>query len=272
MNRETSAATVAKSDRSLSSRISEMELQLRELRVRFTDDHPDVKATVAAIEGLTAQLNASNNEGPGKQDNDVMIENPVYQELSVLLGETEAELAVLNARVEEYENRLENLQSQAATIPLIEAEYSALVRDYDVLSETYQQLVQRRESALISGDADRSGETVQFRVIEPPTIPLNPAGPNRPIFLLAVLGAGLAAGVGLAVLLAEIKGSIYSKEKLIEIFPAPVLGEVSMTWNLDQLSRKRRDIIGIIATAIAILASISALLYHQVFIVGLPIG
>ncbi len=268
VNKETNAANVAKMDRSGANRLADLETQLREYRLRFTDDHPDVIATLAAIEGLETQLKQNNAQNA----DDVMIENPVYQELSVLHGETKAELAVLNARVEEYRKRITDLNQQVEKIPQIEAEYTALVRDYNVISETYLQLVQRRESATISEEAERSGDTVQFRVIEPPTVPKAPVGPNRPLFLMAVLALGVGAGIGIAVLLAEIKGAIYSKTKLLETFSTPVLGEVSMTWNAAQIKSKRRDIFGLIGAVAAILTAFTTLMLYQFLVVGLPLG
>ncbi|MBV1960484.1 MAG: hypothetical protein KUG52_00725 [Immundisolibacteraceae bacterium] len=270
VNKEISAATAAQTDRSLSTRISALELQLAELRVHFTDDHPDVASILASIKGLNTQ--AEENASTKTNSEGVMIENPVYQETSILLGQTRAELAVLTARVEEYQARVDQLQSKVEIIPQIEAEYTALIRDYNIISKTYQELVQRKESALISEDAERSGDTVQFRVIEPPKIPLTPIGPNRPIFLTAVLAIGAMAGIGLAMLMAEIKGAIYSKNKLVDIFSAPVLGEVSMTWNSDQLLSKKRDIFGLAAALLLITAIFLILIYYQINIVGLPLG
>jgi len=268
VNKETNAANVAKMDRSAATRIADLESQLREYRIRFTDDHPDVIATLATIEGLEAQLKQDNTQNT----DDVMIENPVYQELSVIHGETKAELAVLNARVEEYQKRVSDLSLQVEKIPQIEAEYTALVRDYNVISDTYLQLVKRKESATISEEAERSGDTVQFRVIEPPNVPKAPVGPNRPLLLLAVLALGAGAGIGIAVLMAEIKGAVYSKTLLTETFSAPVLGEVSMTWNAAQLKSKRRDIYGLIGAITVILIVFTSLMIYQVKIVGLPIG
>ena len=272
VNKETLAATTARTDRNLSSKITEMDLQLRELKVRYTDDHPDVVAVLASIDGLRAQIAKNKSENNLNSTDEVFIENPVYQELTVLLASTQAELAVLNARVGEYQHRMTNLQSQLKTIPEIEAKYTALIRDYTTLSDTYQQLVKRKESALISEDAERSGDTVQFRVIEPPKTPLAPIGPHRPIFLLAVLGIGLGAGIGFAVLMAEIKGAIYSKQRLIDTFSAPILGVVSMTWSLEQLTKKRRDIFGLIGCLFTIAAVFIFLLVYQIMVIGLPLG
>lgn len=270
VNRETKAATAARDDRSVAARIEELQYLLRNYRVSYTDDHPDVIATLAAIEGLESQVD--NDITPrAKQSSHATIENPVYQGLSVLLGETKAELAASNARVEEYQRRLAELQPQIETIPQIETEYMALIRDYNVISGTYQQLIQRNESAMIAEDAQRTGDTVQFRIIDPPTIPLTPIGPHRPILLSGILLLGIGAGVGIAVLMAEIKGAIYTKNRLIDTFSAPVLGEVSMTWSSAQLKTKKRDIFGVIGCVAAIIIVFTALIYYQLQIVGLPL-
>ena len=79
-------------------------------------------------------------------------------------------------------------------MPEVEAELSRLDRDYEVNKRQYDTLLERLESAKISEQAEQSSENVKFRVIEPPTVPLKPSGPNRILLnsmvLLLALGSG----------------------------------------------------------------------------------
>ena len=83
-----------------------------------------------------------------------------------------------NARVNEYTARFNAQKAAANSIPQVEADYTQLVRDYDVNKKNYEQLLARRESAHPSGEMDASANVVDFRVIDPPRVPVAPLHPT----------------------------------------------------------------------------------------------
>ena len=99
-------------------------------------------------------------------------------------------------RVAEYNERYTELQAAANALPQIEAEYTQLTRDYEVIKTRYDKLLERRESAQISGDMEASDVVMGFRVIDPPQVPLAPSAPNRPLLMSLVLLAALGGGFG----------------------------------------------------------------------------
>ena len=72
-------------------------------------------------------------------------------------------------------------------------------------------------------------ENVQFRVIEPPQVPVIPSGPPRVLLLSLALAIGLASGIGFAILRTYSRDSIYDLKQLKDAIALPVLGVVS-TW------------------------------------------
>ena len=122
---------------------------------------------------------------------------------------------------------MNDLRSRVDAIPEIEAELVRLNRDYEVNKQQYDTLVQRLESARISQDAEQSSENVKFRVIEPPTVPFEPSGPKRLALDTLVLLAALGAGIGLAVLLAQMHPTFTSRDVLEKVTGIPVLGSVT---------------------------------------------
>ena len=161
----------------------------------------------------------------------------------VIKSQTESEIAAIKTRVDEYEKRIKEMDSMVTAIPEVEAELAKLNRGYKITKETYDQLVQRRSSAQISRDAEQTADESQFNIIEPPTIPLNPISPNRFILISAALFFGVFSGVGLAILLEQIKPTFYTRGQIEEVFNKPVLGSVSMFWSEKELIRRRREII-----------------------------
>ena len=82
--------------------------------------------------------------------------------------------------------------------------------------------MQRLESAKISESAEQSADNVKFRVIEPPIVPFKPSGPERAILNTMVLLAALGAGLGLAVLLAQLRPTFTTRDLLQKVTGVPV--------------------------------------------------
>jgi len=99
--------------------------------------------------------------------------------------------------------------------------------------------VQRRETAAISEQADRTG-TVKFEVIEPPAAALDPVAPDRPRLLIMVLLAGLAVGGGLCWVLNQLKPVFHSARSLTQVTGVPVFAAINRTW-AEQFRQQRQQ-------------------------------
>jgi polysaccharide chain length determinant protein (PEP-CTERM system associated) len=159
----------------------------------------------------------------------------------VALSQAEARVASMRTRVDEYAARVARLRTQSGQVPEVEAQLAQLNRDYQVNKENYQKLLERRESARLSGDLSSATDMLTFRVIDPPTVPTQPAGPNRlRLFSLVFVGA-LAAGIAVAFLMSQLRPTFLSQATLREVTGLPVLGSVGMNWTKAQtVGRKRR--------------------------------
>ena len=68
-----------------------------------------------------------------------------------------------------------------------------------------------------------------------------------------MLLAGLAAGVGLAFLLALLRPGIYDRGGIREITDLPVLGTVSRIWTRGERFRRRMEVVSFASATIALL-------------------
>ncbi len=205
----------------LYERIARLEQTLDQLRLQYTDSHPDVLSLSRSLEDLRQQLPKGSRAPTGSGDEARSIAmNQAYQELKVAVGEAEAEVSALDVRVREYQRRVNQLRTMMETIPEVEAELARLNRDYEINKTNYESLVARRESASISRDAEQSVDTVQFKVIDPPVVPALPTGPNRPILLTLVLLLGLGAGGGMAWIKAGMRQTIDTQADLETVIGA----------------------------------------------------
>jgi len=139
-----------------------------------------------------------------------------------------------------------------------------LKRNDDMLRNSLQELLSRREAAQMSMAVYGANNNAKFRVTNRPTIPAFPAGPNRQLLLtLAFLGA-IAGGIGAAYLRGAITGVFVAPRELEEAFQLPVIGTISWekTWHTGEVSAGSRNVavyvtFGIILLIGTILVSIS---------------
>lgn len=224
----------------LDSRIDTLNKNLDSLRLNFTELHPDI----ISAKRLIAQLEERKKDeaklvkpsaDPGKNY------SPMLQQLNVALAEAEADVASMKARVEEYTSRYERLKSLSNAVPQVEAELAQLNRDYQVNKSNYEKLLERRESAKISGELGSATDLMSFRIIDPPTVSDLPVGPDRTkLFSIVFLGS-LLAGIGIAFVISQIRPTFHSQVSLREITGRPILGSIPMIWtNQEKIKRKKR--------------------------------
>jgi polysaccharide chain length determinant protein (PEP-CTERM system associated) len=214
-------------------RVLQAEGALRELRLRFTENHPEVVAARNTLAEVRAQAtskplvsDSAAGSGAAGAAASPRIANPVYEQLKIRLVDADASIASIERRLKEHEADIERLQALARGAPQLQAESLNIDRDYNVLRKNYEDLLARRESVQIAGAARAGAERVRLEVVDPPTVPTQPSSPNRPLLYSAVLLAGIAAGVGLAFLLTQLDRGFYTLSDLRRL-GLPVLGGVS---------------------------------------------
>ncbi|MBX3629473.1 MAG: chain length-determining protein [Nitrosomonas sp.] len=225
----------------IDARIRNLNERLDSLRMNYTEMHPDVVATKRLIVQLEEQKKeeakrnfSSTTRDPGRNY------SPMLQQLNVALADAEAAVASMAARVEEYTVRYEHLKSLSDAVPRVEAEFTQLNRDYNVNKANYEQLLERRISARMSGELTSASGLLSFRIIDPPLVPEMPVGPNHRLMFTLVFLAALAAGVGIAFIISQIRPAFYSQNSLREVTGLRVLGSVPMVWTDQQRMQRMR--------------------------------
>jgi len=227
------------------SAVREAQAHLDELLLRYTDNHPDVIAARRTLEELKqrqkAELEAIRRGDPAAIAASGLSANPVYQAMKLQLSQADIEVATARQAVADQEQKITEQRKMINTAPEVEAEYERLNRDYAVTHTEYQALVDRLSRTKLSDRADATG-VVRFEVVDPPTVNADPVFPNRPRLIIAVLLGGLAAGLGAAYVLHQLRPVFSSTRQLMELTQLPVLGSVSMTWPERHYARSRRAV------------------------------
>ncbi len=208
-------------------RILNLEGRLDELKLRFTDKHPDVIESQNLLDALKEQrlkeikafMAQDTDEAPS-----MMTESD--RELRLEITRLEGQIASLNVRKNDTVRKIEDLQSKIDLVPQIEAEQTALNRDYGIKKQNYEELLSRREANDLTRRADIQSEDLQFRIIRPPLIATEPSGPKRIIFYTGILFVGFGLGVGLAFLMNMIKPVLVRGQQISDLTGFPIWGMV----------------------------------------------
>jgi polysaccharide chain length determinant protein (PEP-CTERM system associated) len=248
------AGRVGVSRNPLDRRIQDVEAELRDARLRWTDRHPQVISLQQQLEQLREErlkyLNALGLEGG--DDSPVSIENnPVYQSLRLALNEVDLRIFQLKAEIETRSASITELERQADTVPQVEAEYQQLNRDYNVISAQYQEVVKRLETARLSGQAEQS-EEVDFRTIEPAAVEPRPVAPKRLLLLPGVFAAAVVLGAWVALVLSQLNAVVYTPADVQRLTGRPVLGPIDDLAPERNRRVKRWQAVGFASAAVAL--------------------
>ena len=242
-------------------RLQEIRRNLDTLLLKYTENHPDVKAARQSLVQLQAE-GARSSAAVGKSASPSTkgeIANTVYEQIKVKLVDTEAVLAAVQRRLDEARSDQERIEKVAQSAPGVLVQAQDLDRDYTILKKNYQELVARREATQIAHAADTKTEKIQFRIVDPPQVPVLPAAPNRPMFVSVVLFFGIGAGLAVPLALTQLDRSFATIGQLRNL-GIPILGSVT---RLSLGAARRRAVIqlaGVCASAFLLIAVFGTLI------------
>jgi polysaccharide chain length determinant protein (PEP-CTERM system associated) len=202
----------------------------------MTDSHPDVIAQKAQIAQLSRAAAAEGSHGGGGSP------NPAYASLQSIRADREASVVALQSRKTALQQDIGQMTPQQFSEPAVAAEAARINRDYDVLKEQYDKLLRDREALRLRGQVENEHNAIKFEVVDPPTVPHDPAAPNRPLLLAGVLIAGLATGCGVAFGIGHVRGTFATTADLERALGLPVLGAVTLSWTQSALVERRRQL------------------------------
>ena len=221
--------------------------RLDDLRMRFTDAHPEVAAARATVERLEAEARRLNDIEAralavhGMVGKAAINETyrPLYQRLRGDLSEAEVRAAALASQLSVKQSQLAQMRELADRMPRLETEMAQLRREQEMARKNYEQMLARSESASLGAKADVSAELAEFRIVEPTAVSRWPAFPGplhgaAGLFLLAPL-LGLAA----AALAEWLRPVIHDARSLRLLGERPVLGTVSISHTPETQRRER---------------------------------
>ncbi|HTA46831.1 MAG TPA: hypothetical protein VK789_30515 [Bryobacteraceae bacterium] len=263
----------------LNKQITDTESQLAQLEQTYRPDFPDIKDAKARLSVLKKE-----RDGLQKQQDDELAKpaEPTKkvtnfkraEAVTQLQGQIEQtnalmktnEMQVDNARKAQGEatKALESYEGKLAATSVIEAKYLDLKHEADEARDKYQQLQSKQQLADQNNEllSRKAGENLD--VLDPPSLPTQPAKPNR----WEIVGGGTAAAFILGLALAglqEAKDTSLKNLKDVRAYTnLPVLSSIPLLENTMLVRRKRRlaYLAWSAAVIVGILAVCASLYYY----------
>lgn len=213
---------------SLQLQLNQLQAQLMSLRARYTDKHPDVIKAKEEIADLEKKMQApapiSTSKLPTPQPG---AESLQIQQLRAQLNQAETTIGEKQKEQAQLQQQIKGIQGRIQMTPLVQQQYSALTRDRQTALDFYNSLLKRRDDAQMATDLERRQESENFRVLDPPSLPEQPSFPNRQLFVLGGLIAGLGIGICL-VRISEMRDKSLRQPRDVEtLLGVPTLAVIS---------------------------------------------
>lgn len=237
------ASQVGNNPQTLETQLSALQNQLVQLEGRYTADHPDVtklKADIAQLRKKIDEANATGNDKPIEKDKaaQAKLNEPAQiQQLRALIHQYELTLKEKTRDQDRLQAQIKTYRSRVEISPLVEQQYNEILRDYTTAQQFYDDLLKKRGNSEVAEALERNQQSEQFRVVDPPSLPVNPTFPNRLFFAGGGLGGGMMIGFGIALLFEMKDKSIRTEADIDALLQLPTLALVPSV--LEARPRKR---------------------------------
>jgi polysaccharide chain length determinant protein (PEP-CTERM system associated) len=274
-NRSTGAPAGLPADAPPQQRLAAARTALAQMELRLSAKHPDVirmKSIIADLERQIAaagELQESTPASPASAPAVTAEELRRRERLREMRAEIESldrQIAFKEGEERQLRSQMSVYQSRLEAVPGIESEWVALTRDYDTLQETYRELLSKSENSKMAASLEQRQIGEQFRILDPPRVPLKPHSPNR----LKINALGLAAGLGLGLLLLVLgeyrDSSMRTEADVLGAIDLPVLALVPLVTTKDDVrSALRRRRLTSVGAAAALVASAAVFWFLQLW-------
>ena len=231
--------------------LEEAQTQLESAAKRYSPDHPDV----VRLERLVASLQnpvrtrstephaatAGSEDGPPDRPLNTSADNPPYIQIQAQREAASSQIRALRQKREELHARLAGVERHLAETPIVERDYTGMLRNLESAQSEYRLVRQKQMEAQTAEnlEVERKGE--RFTLIEPPFLPQEPSSPNRPMILILGLVLALAAGFGTVAVLENVDTTIRGRQDVLKLLSIPPLATIPIMLTAFDRQRLRRQ-------------------------------
>lgn len=204
--------------------LNSLEDQLAGLLARYTPEHPDVVKLKNQIEEFKKRMAQAPTITGGSQVS--AIEPPQMQQLRAKVRQDELNISDLSKRQSQIQDQIRELQARVQASPVVEGQFKEITRNYQAALDFYNDLMKKRDQSAMASDLEHQQISEQFRVLDPPNLPVKPSFPKKTYFLAGGFAAGLGLAVGILYLIAISDKSFYTERDVESCLRLPVLSMI----------------------------------------------
>ena len=217
----------------LEQQLTTLQGQLMQLQARYTDDHPDViktKADIAEVQKKLKEINVASASAAATDSSDKAsaAEPPEIRQLRLQIHQYQSVIEQATVDQKRLQSQIGVYQSRTAMSPGVEEQYKLLTRDNDNAQAFYKDLLAKKSSAELGTSMENQQQGEQMHILVGAGLPESPSFPNRPLFAVGGLGAGLAFGLFIAIFLEFSDTSIRTEKDAAAVMDLPLL--ISVPW------------------------------------------
>jgi len=251
------ASSSGQSTQTLEQQLQNLRNQLAVLQQSYTDKHPSVIKAKQAITQLEKQMEATPakdlSAAAGQKPAIPVIETPEIQHYRAQLHQQELNISQKTKQQEDLQREIRGLQGKIEASPGVQQEFQGLTRDYQTAFSFYNDLLKRKNESQMATDLENGQQSEKFRVVDQPNLPETPSFPNRQLFTLGGLCAGLGLGVGI-IHLSEVRDrSVRTRQDVETLLGVQTLAVISHTGSARKVrslgNGRRRPELSLIASS-----------------------
>lgn len=225
---------------STQQQLAQAEAQVASLEAAgFKAGHPDLDQARRRVRDLRAKVTAEASALPTDTPHVV---SPAESDRQRRIVDLQAQIGEIDRQIrykQDDERRLqsvaEDAQRRADALPTRESELTELMRDYDTLQKSYNDLLAKKQESQIAANLEQRQIGEQFRLLDQARLPERPVSPDRARYNTMGAVAGLVFGLAIVALLEYRDRSFKTDEDLRDAVGLPVLAVIPvMQSNTDR--------------------------------------
>lgn len=253
---ETTGRVTAQQESNLSSeerQLRQLESDLNNALLVYSQTSPRVRVLQTRVSQLSEVVRAQKGANAASSETDTQASL-----FEITIAEVDGKVTELETEASELEQDLENLAASIRATPQNAIALQALERDYSNVRSQYNSAVGRLAQARMGERIELGSKGQRISVVEPATTPNSPSSPNRPMIAGGGIAAGIAAAVGLFLLLELVNTSV---RRPVEITNKLGITPLAAIPHIESKNRRRLRILALGVLLLAALIGVPALLW-----------
>ncbi|RLB68892.1 MAG: hypothetical protein DRH07_11825 [Deltaproteobacteria bacterium] len=224
--------------------VAAMEQRLDDLRLRYTENYPEIvriKFEINALRHRLATQTQDETVSAGTTGGSKMTSlNPLYLDVQQRLLEAEGELSDARSKKQNLARMIDKRKDQLKTVPETRKQLNVLIQERNSYQVLYQELLARMGKSEVSKQMEIGNKAATFRIVDAAILPETPVSPNLLKMLLLAVAAGLGAAAGIIFLFENLDNRLRDPG-LLETYGVEVIAIIPNIINQQELSRRRRQ-------------------------------